>query len=402
MKLACISCGEIGVIECLNLGAQPVSNRYPISVKDKLFTHPLKLGLCDKCGLVQLIAPMPPDEVTPIYNWLTYNEPEAHLDSLVESVCHKLEKESDSKILGITYKDDSTIARLEKKGFKKSHRLDAEEDLMMYKSLASLETIQHMLNQVKAAEIVSRIGLSDIVVARHILEHAHNPRELMAAISTLCKPDGLIVIEIPDSAKVFNGGDHCFIWEEHLSYFTYKTLENFLKAAGFNNFQIYRYPYIMEDSLVAVIENRASKKNYEVGYEIDEYKLAELFASTFMSKKSKIKQLLNSLRSEGKSIVMFGAGHLSAKYVNLYDISSVLAGIIDDNPHKLGRTMPGSGLSIIASSELVKQRIDLCLLTLNPESERRVRKANAEYLEQGGEFVSIFSTSFDSLEKKYN
>jgi hypothetical protein len=400
MKLVCISCGETGVAECLNLGAQPVSNRYPISNKEKLLTHTLKLGLCDKCGLVQLIAPMPPDEVTPTYNWLTYNEPEGHLDSLVDSLCEKLDKESDPKILGITYKDDSTIARLEKKGFKKTHRLDVKEDLMIDKPLSSLETIQYVLNQAKAAEIVSKIGLTDVVVARHIVEHAHNPRELMVAISTLCKPDGFIVIELPDSSKVFTGGNHCFIWEEHLSYFTCKTLENFLTVAGFNDFHIYRYPYFMEDSLVAVIKNRTSKKNYEIKYEADEYKLAESFGSNFISKKSKIKKLLNGLRSEGKSIVMFGAGHLSAKYVNLYDISSALEGIIDDNPYKLGRTMPGSGLPIIASSELVRQSIDLCLLTLNPESERRVRNANVEYLEKGGEFLSIFSTSSDSLDKK--
>ena len=67
--------------------------------------------------------------------------------------------------------------------------------------------------------------------------------------------------------------------------------------------------------------------------------------------------------------------------MNLHELSNSVVGIIDDNPNKLGRIMPGSGLPIIASSELIKQNIDLCLLTLNPESEARVRKANVEYLE---------------------
>jgi hypothetical protein len=402
MKSICISCNEARVSEYLNLGNQPVSNRYPVSVEEKLFTHTLKLGQCESCGLVQLIDPMPSNEVTPIYNWLTYNEPEEHLDSLVDSLCRKLDKESNPKILGITYKDDTTVARLEKKGLKKSHRLDVKEDLMIDKPLASLETIQFVLSQQKATEIVSRIGLSEVVIARHILEHAHNPREFIAAASTLCEPDGFIVIEVPDSVKVFKGGDHCFIWEEHISYFTNKTLGNFLAVAGFNDYEIYRYSYAAEDSLVAIVRNRTSQNSDAISYEKNEYKLFKSFASGFVDKKIKINQCLNNLRMEGKCIALFGAGHLSAKFVNLYEVSTSVVGIIDDNPNKLGRLMPGSGLPIIASSELVRQSIDICLLTLNPESEARVRKANAEYLEKGGEFVSIFSANLESLKKKYN
>ena len=94
------------------------------------------------------------------------------------------------------------------------------------------------------------------------------------------------------------------------------------------------------------------------------------------------------------------AGHLAVKYVNFYDLAPMLIGVIDDNPNKLGRFMPGSGLPIIGSASLDSGEVDLCLLTLNPESEKKVRNTRKQYLENGGRFYSIFSASDSSLEKE--
>jgi hypothetical protein len=90
---------------------------------------------------------------------------------------------------------------------------------------------------------------------------------------------------------------------------------------------------------------------------------------------------------------------LAAKFINFYDLADYLVGVIDDNPNKLGRLMPGSNLPIIGSGCLETGDVDLCLLTLNPESEQKVRKAKADYLARGGQFRSIFSASPSSIYK---
>ncbi len=109
---------------------------------------------------------------------------------------------------------------------------------------------------------------------------------------------------------------------------------------------------------------------------------------------------MEGLKKSGKRIALFGAGHLAAKYVNFYDLAPLLIGVIDDNPNKRGRFMPGSGLPIIGSASLEAGEVDLCLLTLSPESEIKVRTARKHYLETGGRFFSIFSASASSLEKE--
>ena len=80
---SCLYC-EQTVGRVLDLGPQPVSNRFlrPEEDPEKQYRHPLILGRCEGCSLLQLIDPMPAREVVPRFDWIQYNEPEGHLDTV--------------------------------------------------------------------------------------------------------------------------------------------------------------------------------------------------------------------------------------------------------------------------------------------------------------------------------
>jgi len=397
MNKECIGCGADTAKKLIDLGPQPPSNRYFSGTRESYDTHPIEFGICTTCGLAQLFNPMPPDVVRSRFEWISYNEPEGHLDDLVEILAAKIDLSAKTHIVGVTYKDESTLARFNRKGVADTYRLSQADDLHIAEPLASLETIQHVLSPDAAATLAAKIGQADILLVRHILEHAHEPRRLLEACRNLCKPGGLLVIEVPDCRKVLDGHDHCFLWEEHISYFTPETLRGFFEGTGFSDVDIRIYPYPMEDSLVAIVHNVCtSSKQLEINTGKELARL-ERFASTLSSRGMRIKQHLQALRSQGKRVALFGAGHLAAKFINFYGLAEYLMGVIDDNPNKLGRHMPGSKLPIIGSDCLEKGEVDLCLLTLNPESEQKVFKAKAEYFTRGGKFRSIFSASANSI-----
>jgi len=54
--------------------------------------------------------------------------------------------------------------------------------------------------------------------------------------------------------------------------------------------------------------------------------------------------------------------------------------------------MPGSALKIVSSEELTARGIKICISTLNPESEARVKKKLSDYFDSGGEFISAFTS----------
>lgn len=400
MNTLCISCGSDSTKPLLNLGLQPPSNRLLLNENESCETHNINFDACTVCGLSQLSNPISPNLIRSRFNWLTYNEPEGHLDQLVDFLVSKAAFSVNTNVVGVTYKDDTTLARLNSKGFTETYRLSQVNDLGLAEPLASLETIQSTLSPELAKKLVRGIGQADVLIARHILEHAHQPRRFLAACKILCKQRGFLVFEVPDCRKVIDGHDHCFLWEEHISYFTPETLKYFLKKNGFHDFEILIYSYPMEDSLIAVVRNEWSLSDKPIRIDVDsELFRLEKFSSSFHERGHRIKKYLQLLKSQGQRIALFGAGHLAAKFINFYNLADCLVGVIDDNPNKLGRLMPGSKLPIIDSSCLENTDIDLCLLTLNPESEKKVLKAKSGYIAQGGKFRSIFSASTNSLEQ---
>src|SRR4051812_27077678 len=104
----CLGCGGAGVTTLVNFGPQPPSNRFvPVGASD-LDAHTLCLGQCNTCGLVQLIDPMPIAMVRSHYPWLSYSEPDGHLDAVASRLSELVG--ADARILGLTATDDRLLA----------------------------------------------------------------------------------------------------------------------------------------------------------------------------------------------------------------------------------------------------------------------------------------------------
>jgi hypothetical protein len=388
----CISCGErIGVL--VDFGPQPPSNRFLERGQRETDLHRLALGQCPSCGLVQLVDPMPAAMVRSRFPWLTYNEPEGHLDALAERLTHLEGIGPESVIAGLTYKDDSTLARLNRLGLRRTFRLDMAADLDLHDPAAGLESVQEMMRQPRSRGIAARRGRADVLVARHVLEHAHDPRAFLGGLAPLVNPGGYLVFEMPDSRKFLQACDYSFVWEEHIAYFSPATLKAFLRQDGCQAVEILTYPYALEDSLVAIVRTGASAGREPTEGLAQELERGSRYAEQFPGVRERHRTQFSRLRASGKRVVLFGAGHLAAKFVNLLGLRDYVDCVVDDNPNKQRLVMPGSGLPIRSSSLLQDEKVDLCLLSLSPESEKKVLAARKAYLDRGGEFRSIFPLS---------
>ena len=391
----CLCCGAQNVETLVDFGLQPPSNRFEHPEHPESERHPLVVGQCDACGLVQLIRPMAPSMAKSRFEWLTYNEPEGHLDDLVGRLCSLPGIDRSARIFALTYKDDSTLARFKKLGYDHTYRYESNADFGLKDSCAGLESIQAMLDEPTAARLAAKHGLADLLIVRHVLEHAHVPLAFLRAVRSLVRPGGYLLFEMPDSTKFIKACDHCFVWEEHITYLSVQTLTALIASAGLRMEQTILYAYPLEDSLIAVVKNEAQKGAGRPAKEELESLLADgqKFARSFFERRTYLQSLLGARRQAGKRTAIFGAGHLAAKFANMYSLAKWLDCVIDDNPYKQRLLMPGSRLAIRGSSALETGAIDLCLLSLNPESEQRVLAKNQSFLEHGGQFLSIFALS---------
>jgi len=415
VKTGCLLCGSDELTPLLDVGLQPISNRFLRTPDEAEDRFPIALRQCAACALVQIDTPVPARALVPPYAWITYSEPEGHLDQLVDVLLGLPGLGAGAVAAGVSFKDDSTLARLERRNLR-TWRLDLHQDLSVADDGAGhgVETVQDRLTPEMAAQIVQRRGAADVLVARHILEHAIRPLEFMEALKILTRPDGYIVLEVPDCSRAMDGRDYTTVWEEHTLYFTPETFHHSVSLAACRLVSSANYPYPFENSLVAIAQpnghayvrgiSRSGRADHLgasrhggpgqlLPSALDRERQRGLaFGRGFAEHRDKVRQFLRAHRRRGP-VALFGAGHLACMFINAFEIADAIDVIVDDNPHKRGLYMPGSRLPIAGSSILLEDRIALCLLGLNPLAEDKVVEKHAAFVARGGTFASIFPAS---------
>lgn len=377
----------------IDLGDQPVSNRFLVpSDGSSAPFFPLQLRIEINTGLVHLGNPFPVEELKPRYEWLTCFEPEDHLDAMVDTIIGLPGVSIESVFGAYSFKDDTTLRRLENKGYHKTWRLDPAKDIGVADPCANVETYQVVLTEIKAEEIALSKGAANVLIVRHVIEHANDLPEFIAAMKALTKPDGYIVWELPDCERAFATGDCTTIWEEHTFYFTGYTFRELLRAAGFDIVYFESVPYPFENSIVAIVKLGTRQPIEVVDNKILQHQvnIARNFVSSIEVRKRIVKGKLGYLKEKYGLIALFGAGHLSVAFLSIMGVADLIDFVIDDNPHKKGMLMPIGKLEILGSKSLYTKNVKICLLSLNPSNQPKVIAKHEQFISQGGRFASIF------------
>ena len=348
--------------------------------------------------MIQLIDPIAYEELVPRYDWVTYYEPESHLDALVNKVARLYLKKNCPVVGGISFKDKSTIERFERLG-NQSWTIDPIQDLKLGEN-AGVESVQAELNIERSKEIVNRNGRADLLVVRHIWEHVYVQDLFVAALKELVAGDGYILFEVPDCSNLINHLDYTMIWEEHLYYYTLLTFKQSLQHYGFAIIDVEVVPSgTYENSLIALVRVQTSKK---VKNNIKKAELEKAlhrgnnYAKKYKSQRKMISEYL-SKESRKRKIMLFGAGHISGAFINHLSLQDLIECVVDDNAYKQGLLMPKSIIPIVHSKELYKYDSTLCLFAVNPIHEDKITSKHKKFMEKGGRFGSICPLSDYSI-----
>lgn len=392
----CRICAADGVGHWLDFGPQALTNRFPASAAEPDYEHPCRLGVCRACGTAQLESPVPVDELRPRYDWIVYNEPERHLDEVADVLAALPGVRT---VGGVTYKDDSTLARLTARGVPTTWRADLSADLGVTHPNGGIESVQDALTPATAERLVARHGRPDLLLVRHVFEHAYDLPQLLQTAAAVVRTGGYVLFEVPDATKPFDRADYTTVWEEHLAYYTPPTLRAVFERAGWEVVYLRRHEYTQEDVLVVIARPGQGTGVVSTDGVAAEIARAERFIAGFPARRDAVRRFVAGYAARGP-VALLGAGHLSGAFINLYGIADLVAFVADDNAHKQGRRMGGSGLPILPSSELAARGVSLCLMTVRAEIEAALAAKNAAVTARGGVLASIFPGSpiaFDKL-----
>lgn len=211
---------------------------------------------------------------------------------------------------------------------------------------------------------------ADVVVCRHVIEHVPAPlailRSVRAALTS--RPKARVFFETPCVEWILHNR---VIWDffyEHCSLFSAQSLRLVFQRTGFAVERveyIFGGQYLWLEAHVAAVDETMPTVNGTLAlamtYAADEQRLQD----TWLAR-------LYEIRKKGK-VALWGAGAKGATFANLVDPQGILLDcVIDLNPNKQGRFIPGSGHPIVSPLELPSRGVhDAILMNPNYREENR-------------------------------
>lgn len=197
----------------------------------------------------------------------------------------------------------------------------------------------------------------DIVISRHFLEHTIKPKEILSNILKVMKPNGYLILEIPNIEFYLNKGLLEVFSLQHLHGFSSSSIIYLLNNIGMNAVKIEKTP---ENLIVLCQKGKNKKKVDSKNWKI----VIKKFINKFKKNKKKINQILNKYIKQKKTIAFWGGGGFSVAAINLYGVAKKdISYIIDSDSKKWGKQYLDHSIPIISPTKAKKKEPSLIVIT---------------------------------------
>jgi len=222
---------------------------------------------------------------------------------------------------------------------------------------------------------------ADVVICRHVIEHISDPVGLLKAVrqALVNSPHAQVFFETPDLEWILKNQVFWDFFYEHCSYFTKQSLSTAFEVAGFqvrSVHNVFQGQYLW---LEAELSNRQSHNIRTLPVPIPI--LLREFAEKEMLLIQHWQKRLKELHSLGE-VAVWGAGAKGVTFANLVDPNCKLIDcVVDLNPNKQERFVPGTGHPIVSYWDLPKRNVTTAIL-MNPnyyeENQLLLKKARVK------------------------
>jgi SAM-dependent methyltransferase len=385
------------LIGVLDLGMMPLSGGLltEAQLADSEDKFPLELAYCPRCSLVQILETVPPKKLF----CKDYHYYSSFSDVLLEhsrenvlSLIDKCKLNASSLVVELASNDGYLLRYYVEKGIP-CLGIDPAQGPAKAAEKVGVPTLCTFFTQDLALQLANEGRKADVVHANNVLAHVADTNGFVEGIRILLKDEAVAVIEVPYVKDLI---DHCefdTIYHEHLCYFSVTALDYLFRRNGLYLNDIERLS-IHGGSLRLYVTRREKVQEsvqtlltQERQLAVDKFEYYQDFGDRIQSIRKQMRELLDSLKAEGKTIAAYGAAAKGAIMLNFIGIGpGVIEYVVDRNIHKQGKYMPGLGIPVCDPSRLAEDLPDYAvLLPWNFKDEILSQQAN--FRAKGGKFV---------------
>lgn len=394
----CRSCGASPLFPVLSLGDTPLANALRDTAGAPEPTFPLELALCRTCSLAQITAEVPPDDLFRDYVYFS-SFSDTMLRHAAELALRVMETEQlgpESLVVEAASNDGYLLKNYAASGVQVLGIEPARNIARVARERHGIPTREEFFTHDFAAQLVVEGMRADVFHAHNVLAHVPDLNGFVAGIRTLLKPTGVAVIEAPYVKDML---DHCefdTIYHEHLCYFSLAALDACFRRHGLIIRDVTRVPIhggslrlfaSPAESVSAVSPHVTNLLAEEAAWGVGTEEPYRAFAKQVADIRRNLRELLESLKADGKRIAAYGASAKGSTLLNFCGIGpELLDFVVDRSTAKQGKLTPGTGLRIYAPDKLLEDMPDYTLLlTWNFADE--ILRQQGEYRKRGGKFI---------------
>lgn len=375
--MRCRHCAaELG-LTFVDLGASPPSNSYLTEegLSRPETWYPLRLLTCTHCWLVQTEDFARRGELFSneyayfsgySTSWLRHSE------TYVEHMVDRFGLGANSHLVEVASNDGYLLQFVKARGI---HCLGIEPTASTATAARKrgIEVVQDFFGEALARKLAAQGSRADLIVANNVLAHVPDINDFVRGFAALLKPNGVATFEFTHLMRLVTERQFDTIYHEHFSYLSLTAVRTIFEANGLAIFDVEEL--LTHGGSLRVFAARADTRPHAISSRVrslldreqdagvtslDFYRAlqgqAEAVAAELLA-------FLVQVRNSGKTCAGYGAAAKGNTLINFAGIRPhLLPWVVDRNPAKLGKYLPGSRIPVVGEERIRDERPDYVLI----------------------------------------
>jgi hypothetical protein len=376
MRPHCRNCGAELTRTLVDLGSMPLANSYvsPEQAGAPDPIYPLHARVCDACLLVQVDDVVPAEEIFDdgyAYfssfsdTWLT------HCRAFAAEATRRYGLSPETLVIEIASNDGYLLQYFVQRGIPVLG-IEPTANTAAAAEARGVPTRVAFFGG-KLAESLKAEGLRPaLICSANVLAHVPDIRDFVAGVAVLLEGEAVYTVEFPHLANLISQVQFDTIYHEHYSYLSLAAVERIFEAAGLRVFDVETLPThggslrvhaCLRGAAQAVTPRVAAVRAAEAAAALDRPEGYAGFEAKVRAVRDGLLDHLTRAKAAGRRVVAYGAAAKGNTLLNYCGIGPGLIDyVVDRNPAKQGRLLPGSRIPVRPVEALEADRPDEVLI----------------------------------------
>lgn len=400
--MKCRHCGAELVLPLIDLGSAPPSNAYlteqTLRAPEKFF--PLRVLVCTECWLAQTEDYAGAGELFSAdyayfssysTTWLQ------HAGRYVADMVERFNLNAASHVIEVAANDGYLLQYVKARNIP-CLGVEPTASTASAARKKGIEIVENFFGVGLARDLVSQGKQADLTAANNVLAHVPDINDFVAGFSFLLKPAGVATFEFPHLLRLVSENQFDTIYHEHYSYLSLTAVKRIFEHNGLSVFDVEEltthggslrvYAQRKDSGVREISQNVAALLAHEATAGMATPEFYAGFQTRANQVKNDFLSFLIEAKRAGKTVAGYGAAAKGNTLLNYAGVRpDLLPYVVDRNPAKQDKFLPGCRIPIVVEERLKQDRPDyVVILPWNLQAEVMAQLAYVR--EWGGQFVT--------------